>query len=100
MKLDWTSLPTCTSGHDSKKWIASKIEDQRRFLPPTLYLAKRLNKVLVVHDGDHNAGRAAKEFISLFQELDVCSQPIHRHCFTGNESEFKQWTEMLFFLLY
>ena len=60
-----------------------------------LQLAKWLNKVLVVHVRDHNTGKAAKEFISLLQELDMCSHPIHRHCFTGNESEFKQWTEML-----
>ena len=25
----------------------------------------------------------------------MCSHPIHSHCFTGNESEFRQLTEML-----
>ena len=75
--------------------MASKIEAQHRFLCPTLQLAKRFNKVLVVHVRDHNTGKAAKEFISFLQALDMCSHPIHRHCFTGNESEFKQRTEML-----
>ena len=93
--LDFTATCTCSSGHDSRKCIASKIEAQRRFLRPTLQLAKRLNKVLVVHVRDHNTGKAAKEFISLLQELDMCNHPIHRHCFTGNETEFKQWTETL-----
>ena len=44
---------------------------------------------------DYNTGKALKEFISLLQELDMCSHPIHRYCSTGNESEFKQWPEML-----
>ena len=48
-----------------------------------------------MHVWHHNTGKAAKEFISLLQELDMCGHPIHRHCFTGNEPEFKQWAEML-----
>ena len=92
---DFTATCKCSSGHDSRKCIASKIEAHRQFLRPTLQLAKRLNKVLVVHVWDHNTGKATKEFISLLQELDMCSHSIHRHCFTGNETEFMQWTEML-----
>ena len=34
--LDFTATCTCSSGHDSKKCIASKIEAQRLFLHPTL----------------------------------------------------------------
>ena len=93
--LDFTATCTCSSGHDSRKCIASRIEVKRRFLHPTLQLAKRLNKALVVHVRDHNTGKAAKEFISLLQELKMCNHPIHRHCLTGDESEFRQWTEML-----
>ena len=93
--LDITVTCMCCSGHDSKRCITSKIEAQRRFLRPPLQLAKQLNKVLVVHVWDLNTGKAAKEFISLLQELHMCSHPIHGHCFMGNELEFKQWTEML-----
>ena len=93
--LDFTATCMCSSDHDSKTCIASEIEAQRRFLRPTLQLAKRLNKVLVVNVRDHNTGKVAKEFISLLQELHMCSHPIHGHCFTGKELEFKQWTEML-----
>ena len=45
--LDSTAVCTCSSGHDRKGCIASKIEPQRRFLRATLQLAKRLNKVLL-----------------------------------------------------
>ena len=48
-----------------------------------------------MHVRDHNTGKAAKELICLLQELDMCRHPIHRHCLTGDESEFRQWTEML-----
>ena len=93
--LDITATCSCSSGHDCKRCIASKIEAQRRFLRRTFQLAKQLNKVLVVHVQDHNTGKAAKQFISLLHESAMCSHPIHHHWFTGNESELMQWTEML-----
>ena len=79
-----------SSGNDSRKSIASEFKVQHLFLYPTLQLAKQLNKVLVVHVHDHNAGKAAKEFISLLQELDRCNHPIHHNCFTGDEPELRQ----------
>ena len=81
--LDFTATCMCSSGNDSRKSIASEFKVKRPFLYPILQLVKRLNKVLVVHVHDHNTGKAAKEFISLLQELDRCNHPIHHNCFTG-----------------
>ena len=49
--LDFTATCRCSSGHDSRKCIASKIDAQRRFLRPTLQLAKQLVRFLLCMSG-------------------------------------------------
>ena len=74
---------------------AQKIKAQKRFLRLCLQLAKRENKVLVLHVRDGGSGEAALDVLNLIKELKMEDHPIHRHCFVGGEQEYKDWSSDL-----
>ena len=68
---------------------SQQINAQGRFLRLYLQLAKRENKVLVLHVLEKGTGKAALEFLKRLKELNMIDQPIHRHSFVGREKEYK-----------
>ena len=64
---------------------AQKIKAQKRFLRLCLQLAKRENKVLVLHVRDGGSGEAALDVLNLIKELKMEEHLIHLHCFVGGE---------------
>ena len=74
---------------------AEKIKAQEQFLRLCLQLAKRENKVLVLHVRDDGSGKAAFDVLELIKELKMTDHPIHRHCFIGGEKEHEDWTTAL-----
>ena len=81
----------CFSGSKSA-CKTQKIDAQKRFLRLCLQLAKRENKVVVLHVRDNGSGKAASDVLKLIKELGMKNHPIHRHCFVGGEKEYKHWS--------
>lgn len=69
---------------------------QRLFLHQGLLLTKRFNKVLVLHVRDDSAVlKAQNDTLEALIEAEMHEHPIHRHCFTGDDREYKKWQEAL-----
>lgn len=74
---------------------AGKIDAQRKFLRRALQLAKRENKVVVLHVRDEGTGKAAEQVLKLLEELGMTNHPVHRHCFLGDVQEYRDWARIL-----
>ncbi|XP_011418658.3 uncharacterized metal-dependent hydrolase YabD [Magallana gigas] len=84
--------PRCRSSKACKR---EKLAHQRAFLRKVLPIAKEMDLTLVVHCRDPNTGCAAKEFLSILEDLHFTDLRIHRHCFTGNAVEAMTWMHRL-----
>ncbi len=81
--LDFTTCCRCYQRHNREQCRELKIAAQHQYLRMALQLARRVEKTLVLHVRDKGDGSAAREVLTLLKELDMCSHPIHRHCFVG-----------------
>lgn len=54
-----------------------------------------MDLTLVVHCRDPNTGCAAREFLSILEDLYLTDLRIHRHCFTWDAVEAMTWMHKL-----
>ena len=89
--LDHTTSCRCNERHNKTLCIRSKKEAQVLFLRLCFQLAKRLDKVLVIHVRDNNTGEAAAKCLELIKDCGLHEARVHRHCFVGGEKEYTDW---------
>ncbi|XP_052685322.1 putative deoxyribonuclease TATDN2 [Crassostrea angulata] len=94
--LDFTTSCCCNPRcRSSKACKREKLAHQRAFPRKVLPIAKEMDLTLVVHCRDPNTGCAAREFLSILEDLHLTDLRIHRHCFTGNAVEAMTWIPRL-----
>ena len=92
---DLTSRCKHPNHHDKEKCKREQRLAQLQFLRQGILLAKRTEKVLILHVRDPGNGQAAPKVLDLLKELGMNNHLIHRHCFTGGEAEYRAWREDL-----
>ena len=92
---DLTSRCKHPNHDDKEKCKREQRLAQLQFLRQGILLAKRTEKVLILHVRDPGNGQAAPKVLDLLKELGMNNHLIHRHCFTGGEAEYRAWGEEL-----
>ena len=92
---DLTSTCKHPNHYDKNKCVREQQKAQLLFLRQGVRLAKRINKVLVLHVRDPGNGQAAPKVLDLLMEEGMHNHPIHRHSFTGGEDEYLIWRKYL-----
>ena len=96
-EIGYDLTSTCNHSHHRNK--GKCVREQRRaqllFLRQGVRLAKRTNKVLILHVKDTGNGKAASKVLNILKKEGMKNHPIHRHCFTGDEQEFRTWEKHL-----
>ena len=96
-EIGYDLTSTCKHSHHRNK--GKCVREQRRaqllFLRQGVRLAKRTNKVLILHVRETGNGKAAPKVLNILKKEGMKNHPIHRHCFTGDEQEFCTWEKHL-----
>ena len=93
--LDHTTTCRCNERHNMALCVEDKKKAQLLFLSLCFQLAKRLDKVIVIHVRDNHTGKAAEKCLETLKKSGLREARIHRHCFVGGEKEYKNWCKDL-----
>ena len=90
--LDYTTNCTCYPRcKDEKSCRLERVRAQMMFLYEVLPLAKEFEKTIILHCRDSGTGEAARDTLTCLSDLGLTNHPIHRHCFSGDIKEMKEW---------
>ena len=93
--IDLTSECSCNPCHNPRDCQRKRLGKQLDFLAEMLLMARTLDKPVILHCRDKGTGEAAEHTLSTIRMMDMSDHAFHRHCFTGELEELRQWQREL-----
>nr|XP_011447919.2 uncharacterized protein LOC105342621 [Crassostrea gigas] len=93
--VDLTTKCHCSPCGDPHECRRTRLTKQLDFLSEALQIARSLSKPVILHCRDDSSGEAAAQTLSTIQMMDMSDHIFHRHCFTGEAQELRQWQKEL-----